>query len=132
MIFSGDIDPPLPSTIPNFNVSRKRPFDNTTHSSTNNINNLKSDKSYSEIVGNKTHSNSQKIKFEIFESKKYPGKYFYTDSKTNNSVWVEILNNNPEIRSQNIFNVNSNIADFHFLDAKNEKCEIAKASFAPK
>lgn len=76
-------------------------------------------------------SNQQNNKIEIFESKKYPGKFYFIDFKTNGSVWVEIIrNNNPNGGSGSAFNARSNVADFHFVNIKNEKCSILKANFA--
>jgi hypothetical protein len=116
-----DIKPPTASTSVSSEVSRKRSHDDIIHSSTDNM--------YST---NNARTDTYKNKIEIFESKKYPGKYFFTDSKTNNSVWVEIKRNNPQGEGENVFNANSDVADYHFFDNKNEKFGILKANFASK
>ena len=117
-------------SISDTDLSRKRPRDDTySTDSTYSTNNLNRENN---THTNRTSSNTQKNKIEIFESKKYHGKYFFIDSKTNNSVWVEILKNGTNGGGENVFNANSNISDFHFIDMKNEKCGILKATFAPK
>jgi hypothetical protein len=117
-------------SISDTDLSRKRPRDDTySTDSTYSTNNLSRNNN---THTNRTSSNTQKNKIEIFESKKYHGKYFFIDSKTNNSVWVEILKNETNGGGENVFNANSNISDFHFIDVKNEKCGILKATFAPK
>jgi hypothetical protein len=127
---SVDINPPTSSTSVTSEVSRKRSHDGVILS-TDSI--YSSNNASKEITGgNKTSSNFLKNKIEIFESKKYPGKYFFTDSETNNSVWVEIRKNDQLGGAESVFNANSNVHDFHFLDNKNEKCGISKANFASK
>lgn len=128
-------------------------FTSVTSSSLNSIENregqtnqLNSKRSYSESnnnnnnsnVGVNSRNNECNSKIEIYESRKYTGKYYITDPKTNAAVWIEIIsklvnNYDNNVHVNTIFNMNSNIDNFYFIDPKsNLKVEIFKAHFIPK
>jgi hypothetical protein len=121
---------------------------------------LNSKRSYSEANNhNNNHNNSNNLDFnnssnrnnefnskvEVYESKKYSGKFYMTDPKTNAAVWIEIIskfennnntnhnNNNNNDSMNKEFNMHSNIDNFYFIDPKNSlKIGISKAHFIPK
>lgn len=108
------------------------------HNNYNNINN-------NSDINNNIRNNDFNSKVEIYESKKYVGRYYVTDPKTNAAVWIEIIskfenNNNTNHNNDNnsdsmnkIFNINSDIDNFYFVDPKNSlKIGISKAHFIPK
>lgn len=108
------------------------------YSESNNNSNSNNNNSNAEVNSRNNECNS---KIEIYESKKYTGKYYITDPKTNAAVWIEIIsksvninNNNENIVDVNtMFNINSNIDNFYFIDPKNSlKIGILKAHFIPK
>ena len=128
-------------------------FPSVTSSSHNSLENkesqtnqLNSKRSYSESNNNNNNSNAGvnsrnnecNSKIEIYESKKYTGKYYITDPKTNAAVWIEIIsklahNNDNNVHVNTMFNMNSNVDNFYFIDPKNNlKVEILKAHFIPK
>ena len=130
----------------------------------NNHNNNNHSSNNSDMNDNNNRINEFSGKVEVYESKKYAGKYYMTDPKTNAAVWIEIIskfennsyhnnnnhnnnnhnnnhNNNNDNNNDNnnndnmnkLFNKNSNIDDFYFIDPKNSlKIGILKAHFIPE
>jgi hypothetical protein len=112
------------------------------YSEANNHNNNNNHSNSVDLNNNNNNRNNEfNSKVEIYESKKYVGKYYITDPKTNAAVWIEIIskfennnntnNNNDSINK--VFNRNSDIDNFYFIDPKNSlKIGISKAHFIPK
>ena len=122
--------------------------DNCNNSSYNSNNN-KRPYSATEIDIYDMKSNKQKLenqtekKCEIWESKKYLGKYYIMDNITNSAIWVEVIplpsnllknpSNNNSISLINVFNYKSDVNLFYFIDPRdNENCKIFKANFVSK
>lgn len=108
------------------------------YSEANNHNN-KNNNSNNLDLNNSNRTNEFNSKVEIYESKKYVGKYYITDPKTNAAVWIEIIsnsnhnNNNTNDSINKVFSMNSNIDNFYFVDPKSSlKIGISKAHFIPK
>ena len=89
---------------------------------------------------NRLHNNQQKTgsssgthdenKCEIFESKKYLGKYYTMNAVSKEATWIEIIANSEDTSVKSVFSSSSKIEDFHFFDVRrNKNCGISKAHF---
>ena len=117
------------NTATNNTIGSKR-----SHSDIDDTNNSTSDNQRHKNEKNENHTRIENGE-EIYESKKYRGKYYIMDSKTNAAIWIEIklsdTTSSTTSFDTSLFNSKSNLNLFYFFDPRNnEKKTISKANFA--
>ena len=76
------------------------------------------------------NSTCNENKCEIFESKKYLGKYYTMNAVSKEATWIEVVPNSSDKDIKSLFSSSSKIEDFHFFDVRrNKNCGISKAHF---